>query len=618
MTPLKDTLEVATPTSSESTATQTSGQRKAESGHLRSDAVSLDVPVKVHGSRVTDVARGAAPQTEPFEEQTSTMIVFPQGGVLRMSAAVNAGQMLVLTNLKSGHDAICRVVKVRAYAQTQSYVELEFTNRQPGYWGVHFATDDREPTKTILPPPPAPASAAHEPEVEKSESKSAPDVSWAPAASMKAPAANLSESAIYSSPAKPSGAPSQRAAQQGKQESSFVGIGSQEEVQPAAAATTGKKKTERFAATVASLSMAELRGDLHTAAPASSTSLGAGVPGEMTDLSEALAESLQEKPPVTFGRLAASASLSSAHAEPQKAFGARFDSAALGVSEQTGEAHKNSGRSWFLIAAGVAALAVVGAGGTVYFHVWPFAKSGATSASVPAPAISTASPASASPAGSNLNQVAASSPIAQTSQPNPAAAASGSGVSIRVGEAAPGKVSRLAPAERVESSATADQKTPNRVPDISASLTAHPVSSKRSVSGDAEPAPSVDAGAASSSGELQGISVSSEVVPPPPPAEAEAPVKVGGEVKPPKLISTVLPVYPAMAKSTGIQGAVVVEASVDKSGNVVGTKLISGPPMLRQAAVDALRRWKYQPAMLNGEPVAVQITVTMQFHKMAP
>jgi protein TonB len=43
--------------------------------------------------------------------------------------------------------------------------------------------------------------------------------------------------------------------------------------------------------------------------------------------------------------------------------------------------------------------------------------------------------------------------------------------------------------------------------------------------------------------------------------------------------------------------------------------VISGPPILRQAAVDALRRWKYQPAMLNGEPVTVQTTVTIQFHK---
>ncbi|MDR3720406.1 MAG: TonB family protein [Candidatus Acidoferrales bacterium] len=618
MTPLKDALEVSTP-ASETTTTHASERAKAESGHLRSDAVSLDVPVKVHGSRVTEAVRGVAPNTEPIEEQASTMIVFPQGGVLRMSAAVNAGQMLVLTNLKSGHDAICRVVKVRAYAQTQSYVELEFTNRQPGYWGVHFASDELEPVRTVLPqPPPPPVSVAHEPAMEKAEAKSTPNISWAPAASLQAPPAKPPETAISSSPVKSPNTPSQRVAQPSKQESSFVGIGSQEEVQPAASATTSKKKAERFVAPASSLSMAELRGDMHAAAPASSTSLGAGVPGEMTDLSEALAESSQEKQPATFGRLAASASLSGGHTEPQKAFGARFDSTALGVSEQAAELHKNSGPNWFLIAAGIAALVVAGAGGGFYFHVWPVAKSGPRSESVPTPAISIASPATASPAESNLSQIAASSPVAQTNQPSLAGAASGPGVSIRIGEAAPERANKPPAAERIAPSAPVSQKAPNRVPDMSARLNAHPVSSQRSVSGDAEPAPSVDAGAASPGSELQGIAVSSEVAPPPPPAEAAAPVKVGGELKPPKIISSVMPVYPSMAKATGIQGAVVVEASVDQSGNVVATKVISGPPVLRQAAVDALRRWKYQPAMLNGEPVAVQITVTMQFHNLAP
>ncbi len=59
----------------------------------------------------------------------------------------------------------------------------------------------------------------------------------------------------------------------------------------------------------------------------------------------------------------------------------------------------------------------------------------------------------------------------------------------------------------------------------------------------------------------------------------------------------------------------MVEASIGPAGNVVATKVISGSPMLRQAALDALRRWKYQPATLNGEPVTVQTTVTIQFHK---
>src|SRR5271170_7554167 len=124
MTPLKDTLEAATPTTE--IATTPTAERKADAGQLRADAVSLDVPVKVHGSRVTEVVLGTTPHSEPFEEKSATLIVFPQGGVVRMSTAVTTGQMVVLTNLKSGHDAICRVVKVRACPPAQSYVEIEF------------------------------------------------------------------------------------------------------------------------------------------------------------------------------------------------------------------------------------------------------------------------------------------------------------------------------------------------------------------------------------------------------------------------------------------------------------------------------------------------------------
>src|SRR5271169_519492 len=131
MTPLKDTLELATPVA-EAATTQANERPKSESGQLRADAVSLDVPVKIHGSRVTDVVLGVTPHTEPFEEQTNTMIVFPQGGVLRMSTVVSVGQ-------------------VRACPNNQNYVEVEFTHRQPGYWGVHFSSDGPELAKKTAP-----------------------------------------------------------------------------------------------------------------------------------------------------------------------------------------------------------------------------------------------------------------------------------------------------------------------------------------------------------------------------------------------------------------------------------------------------------------------------------
>jgi TonB family protein len=605
MTPLKETLE-ATTSVAEVVTPQVSERPKSDSGQLRADAVSLDVPVKVHGSRVTEVVRGITPHTEPFEEQTSTMIVFPQGGVLRMTTAVAAGQMVVLTNLKSGHDAICRVVKVRAYAQTQSYVELEFTNRQSGYWGVRFAGDEVEPVRAFVPPPPPPAPVAAIPPVERIEAKPAQGISWAPAANLQPQASNLAEPTVIVSPVKPVSPPVERIAPSNKPESSFVAIGAQEDVQPAAAATSGKKKIEKPATPVASLSMAELRGDVHVATPVS-TSLGAGVPGEMTDISEDLAESSLEKAPATFGRLAAGAGATSAHSAPQKAFGARFDSTALGVSDEAAAAPKQSGPNWFLIATGIAAMFVVGAGAAFYFHVLPSAKP----TSVSAPAAPPAALSTTSPGEIASSQPPASNSVAQVNQLNTPASTNNPSVAARAGDASIANANKDSAVTRIQASAPVSQKAAKVMPDMSATLNAHPVSAQRSASGDAD-APSVDSGAASPNGELQGIGANSDVTPPPPPA---APVRIGGAVQAPKLVSTILPVYPAIARTNGVEGSVVIEASVGTNGSVVSTKVISGPPILRQAALDALRRWKYQPATLNGEPVAVQITVTLQFHK---
>src|ERR1700735_1825497 len=153
-------------------------QPQTTAGQVHSDAVSLEVSLKVHGSKVTTPGNGAAPQTEPFEEQTSSMIVFPHGGVLRMSTAVNAGQMLVLTNLKSRQDAICRVVKVRTYSNLQGYVEVEFTHKQPGYWSVYFPSEG--PAIANKPAQPAAVEPAA-PAIKKMPVPSASDISWAPA-----------------------------------------------------------------------------------------------------------------------------------------------------------------------------------------------------------------------------------------------------------------------------------------------------------------------------------------------------------------------------------------------------------------------------------------------------
>jgi len=97
------------------------------------------------------------------------------------------------------------------------------------------------------------------------------------------------------------------------------------------------------------------------------------------------------------------------------------------------------------------------------------------------------------------------------------------------------------------------------------------------------------------------------------PAAPAAPVQVGGDVKPARLISSAAPVYPALAKTQHIAGDVRVDALIDATGRVTTMKVVSGPSLLHQAAMDALRQWKYQAATLDGKPVAMHLTVTIQF-----
>ena len=98
-----------------------------------------------------------------------------------------------------------------------------------------------------------------------------------------------------------------------------------------------------------------------------------------------------------------------------------------------------------------------------------------------------------------------------------------------------------------------------------------------------------------------------------PPPGPKAPVRVGGRVKAPKPIIQVHPDYPALARQARIQGQVLIDAVLDEQGNVVEMRVVSGPPLLYQAAQDALRKWKYEPTYLNDQPIAVQMIVTITF-----
>jgi periplasmic protein TonB len=101
--------------------------------------------------------------------------------------------------------------------------------------------------------------------------------------------------------------------------------------------------------------------------------------------------------------------------------------------------------------------------------------------------------------------------------------------------------------------------------------------------------------------------------PPAPKDKSRAPVRLGGNVRAPRQIHRVEPRYPALARQTHIAGTVVIEAVLDEFGNVVEMKIVSGHPLLLQAALDAVRQWKYEPTYLNDVPVAVQMNINVTF-----
>ncbi len=95
--------------------------------------------------------------------------------------------------------------------------------------------------------------------------------------------------------------------------------------------------------------------------------------------------------------------------------------------------------------------------------------------------------------------------------------------------------------------------------------------------------------------------------------EPPAPRRVGGEVREPKKISDFRPVYPAFAQAAKVEGMVILEAVINERGVVERLKVLRSAPLLDAAAIEAVRKWRYTPTLLNGTPVSVLMTITVNF-----
>ena len=90
-------------------------------------------------------------------------------------------------------------------------------------------------------------------------------------------------------------------------------------------------------------------------------------------------------------------------------------------------------------------------------------------------------------------------------------------------------------------------------------------------------------------------------------------VRVGGGVRVPTKLNQVPPVYPPQARDAGIQGVVILEVIVGVDGSVTDARVLRSIPLLDEAAVESVKQWRYEPTLLNGAPVPVIMTVTVNF-----
>jgi general secretion pathway protein A len=213
----------------------------------------------------------------------------------------------------------------------------------------------------------------------------------------------------------------------------------------------------------------------------------------------------------------------------------------------------------------------------------------------------------------------ADEPVAGTKPPNgsarlgalqPAVAASSTGTPSEAPSAAPAAAKSASAPSKVSSVLEPASRRPNvDVGQISAPIMKAPATAASS-----EPSAVLAAqvndlfGASLNDGLLANPGDNSGPAAPPPAAPSR-----GGQLQPPKLVSSPPPTYPSQARSQQVQGNVVIDALVDATGKVTAVKVISGPVVFQAAAMAALRGWMYEPARLNGEPIAIHTTVNIDF-----
>jgi TonB family protein len=526
------------------------------------DQVALEVPVNASGARPSEV-KG---QRDIFSEDTTTVLVSENGAVIQLSAAVATGQLLFLTEKKSQREVVCQVVRKRAFRPTRCYVELEFTEEMPDFWGVKFAAKPAAPTNAATQEQESASAAEMVQAAETTEEDAAPPVM----------AMNAEEVQHLRSEVEELRSQLKSLVERGGGAMGLAGaLGPP--VAPVASADPGGGETAAPAVQTVPAPPAWMPGKPMIAMklPKGEEELKAAKATKAGDL-DPLKDFLPKPTPESLGAEAAGPPAWTKTIDksmiPKRghALRARLQVAGIAVVLLAGLILAGWRLGWLRVP-------VLGKGGAVAAKTEQRPAPNSTNGANEAVRNGTAATASAS-----------GTPNVGTGNAPGTMVSSGAGhIALESAEPATSKSAAMA------------VTTP-----VGASEPARTVAAARSEH--AAAAPKRVAGAGMKKG-------SQEVAATPALSEAAEAVMDDGTVLPPKLLKSVSAVYPPQAMRNYITGDVKVDAIVEPDGHIRSMKVLMGPAPLQGAAIEALRQYQYAPATQNGKPVAAHVTVTVKF-----
>src|SRR6266550_3019752 len=568
--------------------------------NTRSNPVCLEIAVTIR-SLPGEKGEASAGLAQPTREEARTVIVFDNGAVLRLASHFPAGQTVILSNYE-GRDVVCRVVSTRDVPTVKGYIEVEFLEPIADFWGIHKP----EGQSNVLAPPAvgvAPPPVVTHPQVGPGEPPAAPsNMPFIVPSNMPFIVSPIAPPIVPpiapSTPPRVAPTVPETVAPAGKAPSFEDIAGLMQMSPPAIARSKAPEPTPRIP--VSRKSEESTHQTVEGARPHSPVS-AVEPAAETTSLSPTWDDDpARTRKAATSNDVLGKFTSSHTTSEPS-------------VSESRGKTP--------LIIAGAAVFLILGAGLFFMRQRSPATPPVAPVAAVsqptkPAPRVSTSAPTPAMNSQLAAEQAPPLSPaitpatsvpkeIVATSEPTATSAVRHQASSANAKQ--PDQVDAKEPDQSSQRQQVArDLKMVAPTPDSRAGRLVDGSVPEIEVASAARPA------IGTPGGDLI-PTVSHMDSPPAPPAGVARPSSSGKIVVSPKLISSSRPVYPPQARQSNVEGDVLIAAEIDATGRVISAKATAGSVFLRQAAIDAVWNWKYEPATIDGKPTSSQVSLRIQF-----